>query len=557
LNLHAGRFARCRAVLAVLAALLALPGSALAADHRGGTFLALATTNGGTADPQVNSTPQYQQLFQITQDGLTAFRKSTGAAGNAVVPDLATRLPRSSDGGRTWTLTVRAGVRYSSGAPVRPSDVRFTFERLFKVHAATAAPLYGVIAGAGDCLANPATCTLERGIDVVGQTVTFHLTRPDAGWLQKLALPAAALLPPSVGTDEIGTDVSRLTGTGPYYWASYAPARQLVLRRNPFFKVWAPAAQPDGYADKIVERFGLGVEAEVTEVENGQADWVVDDVPGDRLKEVANRFAPQLHINALPSDWYIALNVNIKPFNVLAAREAVNLAIDRSKLVQLFGGPQRAAPTCQVLPPDYPGYSPYCPWTRSGKAPWAAPDMPRARQLVEESGMAGTRVDIVVADDSVQKAVGKYILVVLFKLGFDPRVKALPEGVQYPYVQNSRNRVEAGLSQWSSDYPSPAGLLDGLLGCDAFVPESDASPNISGFCDRAVVEPLMDEAEALGVTKPRAAQRLWQQVDRKVTDLAVWLPLVNPLQVDLVSARVGNVSWSPQSHLMPSLLWVE
>ncbi|MDX6630161.1 MAG: peptide/nickel transport system substrate-binding protein, partial [Gaiellales bacterium] len=265
------------------------------------------------------------------------------------------------------------------------------------------------------------------------------------------------------------------------------------------------------------------------------------------------RFAKQDTI----STYYFFLNTQEKPFNNQLAREAVNLAVDRSKLVQLFGGPQRAAPTCQVLPPDYPGYAPYCPWTLGGQAPWTAPDIPRARQLVEESGMAGTRVDIVVANDSVQKAVGKYIQVVLFQLGFDPRVKALPDGVQYPYVQNSRNRVEAGLSQWSSDYPSPAGLLDGLLGCDAFVPESDASPNISGFCDRAVVEPLMDEAEALGVTKPRAAQRLWQQVDRKVTDLAVWLPLVNPLQVDLVSARVGNVSWSPQSHLMPSLVWVE
>ena len=151
-----------------------------------------------------------------------------------------------------------------------------------------------------------------------------------------------------------------------------------MLRRNPFFKVWAPAAQPDGYVDTIVERFGLGVEAEVTQVESGQADWVVDDVPGDRLQELASRFAPQLHVNPLPSDWYIALNVNIKPFNVPAAREAVNLAVDRTKLVQLFGGPQRAAPTCQVLPPDYPGYAPYCPWTRGGKAPWTAPDVPRA-----------------------------------------------------------------------------------------------------------------------------------------------------------------------------------
>jgi peptide/nickel transport system substrate-binding protein len=435
--------------------------------------------------------------------------------------------------------------------------VRFTFERLFKVHSAAAGQLYGVLEGARECLANPSTCTLERGIAIAGRTITFHLAQPDANWLQKLALPAAALLPPSVGTQEIGTDVSRLAGTGPYYWASYSAARQLVLRRNPFFKVWSPAAQPDGYVDKIVERFGLGVEAAVTQVERGQADWVVDEVPGDRLKELAGRFAAQLHLNRLPADWYVALNVNIKPFNVAAARQAVNLAVDRTKLVQLFGGPQRAVPTCQVLPPDYPGYAPYCPWTLGGRAPWSAPDVARAQQLVAQSGMAGARVDIVVAGDSVQQAVGKYIQVVLFKLGFDPRVKVLPEGVQYPYVQNSRNQVEAGLSHWQSSYPAPSELLDGLLGCDAFVPDSDASPNISGFCDKTVVQPLMRAAEQLGVARPRAAERLWQQVDRKVTDLAVWLPLVTPMQVDLVSARVGNYRWSPQSRLLPSLLWVE
>ena len=105
--------------------------------------------------------------------------------------------------------------------------------------------------------------------------------------------------------------------------------------------------------------------------------------------------------------------------------------------------------------------------------------------------------------------------------------------------------------------------MGGDHGASVVLPGADISlirhPDIEYllFGDRAVVEPLMDEAEALGVTKPRAAQRLWQQVDRKVTDLAVWLPLVNPLQVDLVSARVGNISWNPQSHLMPSLLWVE
>ena len=89
------------------------------------------------------------------------------------------------------------------------------------------------------------------------------------------------------------------------------------------------------------------------------------------------------------------------------------------------------------------------------------------------------------------------------------------------------------------------------------MPESDASPNISGFCDHTVVQPLMQQAEALGTTKPRGASRLWQQVDRKLTDLAVWLPLVNPRRIDLVSARVRDYAWSPVSHLMPSLLRVE
>ena len=546
----------CRCVLAVLAALLALPGAVQAATHRGGTFVALAHANAGTADPQVNATSQYEQLFQVTQDGLTAFRKTAGAAANSLVPDLATTLPRTADGGRTWPLTLRSGVRYSTGAPVRPGDVRFTFERLFKVHSAFAAPLYGLLDGAAACLANPATCTLQSGIEVTGRTIVFHLTHADLAWPQKLALTPAALLPPSGGDEEIGTDIARLAGTGPYYWAAYAPARRLVLRRNPYFEVWAPAAQPDGNVDSIVERFGLGIEAEVTHVESGRADWVVDDLPGDRLQELGSRFAPQLHVNQLPADWYVALNVNIKPFNQLAAREAINLAIDRDEIVKLFGGPQRATPTCQVLPPGFPGYAPYCPWTRGGAAPWSAPDLTRARALVAQSGMAGVRVDVVVANDGVQKAIGRYIQVVLFQIGFDSRVKALPAGVQHPYVQNSRNRVQAGLAQWHPDYPEPAEVLDGLLGCDAFVPDSDSSANISGFCDRTTVQPLIEQAIALGATKPQAARRLWRQVDRRVTDLAVWLPLFNPTSIDLVSARVGNYRWSPQLHLMPSLLWV-
>ena len=446
-------------MLAVLAALLALPAAATAADHRGGTFVTLATSNAGTADPQVNATPQYWQLYQVTQDGLTAFRKSSGPAANSLVADLAVRLPRTSDGGRTWTLRLRRGVRYSNGARVRagrrPLHLRAAVQgarpdrrvalRLDRRRRCVPAE------SARPARSRPASRS-------AGRAITFHLTRPDTEWLQKLALPPAALLPPSVGASEIGTDVSRLVGTGPYRWASYAPAKQLVLERNPYFKVWAPAAQPDGYVDRIVQRFGLGAEAAVTQVERGQADWVADDVPADRLRRAAQPLLLTGARQPAAGDWYVALNVNIPPFDQIKAREAVNLAIDRNAIVKLFGGAQLATPTCQVLPPGFPGYTPYCPWTKGGRAPWSAPDLERADELVTESGTKGSRVDIVVANDPVQKAIGQYILVVLFKLGFDPRLKPLPDGVQAAYVQNSRNRVELGLSQWRQEYPAPSAV---------------------------------------------------------------------------------------------------
>ena len=154
-----------------------------------------------------------------------------------------------------------------------------------------------------------------------------------------------------------------------------------MLRRNPYFKVWAPAAQPDGYVDRIVQRFGARRRGRGHRRSSAdKADWVVDDIPADRLPELLSAATrSQVHANELPAVWYIALNVNIQPFDELEARQAVNLAIDRNALVKLYGGPQLAAPTCQVLPPGFPGTRPYCPWTRGGTRALVGPGSRSAR----------------------------------------------------------------------------------------------------------------------------------------------------------------------------------
>jgi peptide/nickel transport system substrate-binding protein len=114
--------------------------------------------------------------------------------------------------------------------------------------------------------------------------------------------------------------------------AAYDPNKQLKMVRNPNFKEWSKDAQPDGYPDTMIMDFGLTDEAEVTAVENGQADWAFDPIPADRLAEVGTKYAKQVHVTPLTAMWYAPLNVNIAPFNNEKARLAVSYAVDRNAL---------------------------------------------------------------------------------------------------------------------------------------------------------------------------------------------------------------------------------
>ena len=121
-------------------------------QHAGGTLHLVAQTAGGTLDPQVNYTLQYWQLYQATYDGLVSFQKSGGSASFNVVPDLATAMPKVTNGGKTYTFTLRKGVKFSNGRTVTVADVVASFQRLFKVSNPNAGSWYNVIVGGNACL---------------------------------------------------------------------------------------------------------------------------------------------------------------------------------------------------------------------------------------------------------------------------------------------------------------------------------------------------------------------------------------------------------------------
>jgi peptide/nickel transport system substrate-binding protein len=520
------------------------------AGGRGGTMILLANSNPGTADPAINYTLQFWQVFIDVYDGLLAFKMTGGKAGTELVPDLATSIPKPTDGGKTYTFDVRKGIKFSNGMTLKPSDFKFTFERMFKIHGPTTGSFYSTIKGADACLAKPATCDLSAGIvpDDNAYTITFHLKAPDPEFLDKLAVPFAFVVPPDSPIKDIGS--SPLPGTGAYKFAEYIPNKDFKLVRNPFFHEWSKDAQPEGKPDVIIEKFGLTVEAEITQVENGQADWVFDPPPADRLPEMSQKYADQTHVNPLTAVWYVAFNTRIPPFDNLEARQAVNYAMDRSALVKIAGGPQLAVPTCQALPPNFPGYEPYCPYTAdAGSGKWTAPDMAKAQQLMQQSGTAGQKVTFITTTDEVGKAIGNYMVGLLNQLGYKASFRALGGGPQYEYVQNSKNNVQISYSSWYQDYPAASDFINVLLSCESFHPNSNASPNIAGFCNEKI-DSEIKAALQTGVTDPEAANKQWAQIDKEITDQAPWAAMYNPKLVDFVSKRVKGYEFSPQWYFL-------
>ena len=120
-------------------------------------------------------------MLSVTNDGLVGYRRTGGPVGNTLVPDLAQALPAPADGGRTYTFHLRPGIRYSTGAPVRPEDFRRAIERDFRLsYLGGGAGLYSGIPGAGQCVRAPGHCDLARGI-ITSDQRTRHLPPHRAG----------------------------------------------------------------------------------------------------------------------------------------------------------------------------------------------------------------------------------------------------------------------------------------------------------------------------------------------------------------------------------------
>ena len=375
--------------------------------------------------------------------------------------------------------------------------------------------------------------------------MTFRLETSDPDFLFKLAVPFAYVVPTGTTLNEA---VRRpLPATGPYRIASVSGRSSLRLVRNPHFREWSSAAQPAGYPDEIVMRALASSEQRARLVAKNEADHT--STAFTRPFAVAPVDRPRLHVQPLLGTFYLALDTTRPPFDDVRARRALNFAVDRGRIIQLGRGPGSAEPTCQVLPPNFPGYKQYCPYTLhpGPAASWTAPDLARARRLTAASGTRGAEVVLWWHSEFGERP-GRYLEHVLDSLGYHARLRLFSGDIgRYFSAVNARGAWHVFASGWMADYPAASNFLN-LLSC------SSAS-NFGHFCD-STVDAKIQRALRLQETDSAAANRSWAKVDRELTDRAAWVALHNELAGDFVSNRVGNYQRHPLWGALLAQLWV-
>ena len=275
-------------------------------------------------------------------------------------------VPEPTDDGTTYTFNLRPGIRYSTGAEVRASDVDRGVRRALDPGPPTGL-LHRHRRGPG-VPRRPASCDLSTGSSrtTTQRRVTFHLVAPDPEFLWKLTM---LVVPAPPGTPP-GRLTSPLPSTGPYRVAASAGAGTHAHPQHLLPRV--VRGRPAG---RLPRRHQLGEGAPTpgprrTRCGTAGPTWPSSSpsAASTRRVAVARRRAAGLGAEPPPQQHrcgtgFVVVNSSLPPVRRRPGRRAFNFAFDRTKAVELLGGPSVAIPTCQLLPPGMPSYRPYCPYT--------------------------------------------------------------------------------------------------------------------------------------------------------------------------------------------------
>src|SRR5262245_44806888 len=378
-----------------------------------------------TLDPAL-ALGAYKPLYYATCATLMAFPDAPAPKGFSVRSEAATGPPRVSRAGRTYVFTVREGLRFSDGSPLTAGNFARALERVRDPGMRSAgASMYSDV----------------NRVSASGQQLRIELRKPSGDLPARLALPYACPVPLDFPVNPAG--ISLMVGSGPYYVSRPAPNR-LVLLRNRYYRGQLPHR-----IEKIVATFGGDLDDNIRAVEQGRADALASEIPGDVRQVLARRYGVdrrQLFVQRGLYTLALVLNTSSPLFRGnVPLREAVNLAVDRPAVIaQSLGGALSNIATGQIVPSRSPG------WVDHRLSPLTGPDLVGARRLAAGHRRAGTAV-LYTAPDRLRPAMAATIADDLAKIGLRVRIKQFAPGVLMAKVGTRGEPFDMVLGIWGDD----------------------------------------------------------------------------------------------------------
>jgi len=331
---------------------------------------------------------------------------------------------------------------------------------------------------------------------------------------------------PREAVEEAGADFGKVpVGTGAFRLADWVIGQRLVLEKNEAY--WRDGVP---YLDGITFEVGQEPVVALLRLQQGEVDVPGDGIPPAKFQEVMNDpdqaarvvEGGQLHTG------YITLNVGMEPFDQLAVREAVNMAINKDRIVQVING--RAVPATQPLPPSMPGYT-------QGFDGFAY-DPEGAKAKLAEAGLAdGFTTQLYVMNTDPNPRIAQAIQQDLSAIGVEVEIRSLAQAnVIEAGGAGEAPMIWSGGMAWIADFPDPSNFYGPILGCAG---AGDGGWNWSRFCDEGI-DAMATEADSF--TDPTAPERLelWSQVYQQVMAQAPWVPVFNEQRYTMKSARMGG-----------------
>ena len=359
-----------------------------------------------------------------------------------------------------------------------------------------------MLVGADKCLKTPATCDLSKSVVVNTKknTVTFHLIAAGRRVAGQARRPARRLLP--VGHAEQGLRARSCRRHGRVHVHEVRPEPRARDGAQPVLQAVVGRCAARRLRRQHHLHFGQTVEAQITQIENGTADWTLESPPADRLNEIGTKYASQVHINTQLANWYLPMNTNLKPFNKQAGPPGCQLR-DRPQPGRAHprrpeaGDPELPDPPCRLpgarrlLPVhEEPGREVVGPRPRQGQG---------ARQAVGHGGRRRSP-----SPSRTTRSTRRWPFTsraCSTRSASRRRSRPISGNIHFTYTQNTKNKVQISVTQWYQDYPAPSDFLYVLLGCASFHPGSDTSVNIAGYCNKKI-DAEMKQALKLGIPNP-------------------------------------------------------